>query len=139
METGTAIGSALEGHISWVNSVVFSPDGIKLASQSYPNTVCLWDVELGILIETKEHCSIQRCSLFHFLLIAIFDLIPLVFCKTLPILTFHHTSQHLICMASSSLPMESDWCGFQHTCEVQQLLYSRILLPLVGKAELLPL
>ena len=92
VETGSAIGCALEGHSSSVYLVVFSPDGFKLASQSYDNTVCLWDADLGVLIQTKEHCSIQRCSLFHFFLFAIFDLIPLVFCKTLPIPAFHHTS-----------------------------------------------
>ena len=47
---GTAIGFALEGHSSSVNSVVFSPVGGKLASASYNKTVHLWDVETGSAI-----------------------------------------------------------------------------------------
>ena len=40
----------LEGHTLEVISVVFSPDGTKLASASYDYTVCLWDVETGTAI-----------------------------------------------------------------------------------------
>ena len=64
VETGTAIGSALEGHSSEVNSVVFSPDGSKLVSASDDNTVCLWDVDVGNCLEIKQNCNIQRCGLF---------------------------------------------------------------------------
>ena len=39
-----------EGHTADVRSVVFSPDGSKLASASYDNTVHLWDVETGTAI-----------------------------------------------------------------------------------------
>ena len=37
----------IEGHTDSVSHVVFSPDGMKLASGSYDNTVRLWDVETG--------------------------------------------------------------------------------------------
>jgi WD40 repeat protein len=66
VETGTAIGSALEGHMSSVRSVAFSLDGSKLASASYDNTVCLWDVDTGMSIKTKEYWDIHRCSIFSF-------------------------------------------------------------------------
>jgi WD40 repeat protein len=37
----------LEGHLGEVNSVVFSPDGSRVASGSYDNTVRVWDVQTG--------------------------------------------------------------------------------------------
>ena len=43
----------LEGHRDWVWSVVFSPDGTKLASGS-DNTVELWEVETGKHIHTFQ-------------------------------------------------------------------------------------
>ena len=44
------------GHISWVNSVTFSPDGQILASGSEDNTIKLWRVSDGNLIRTlTEH------------------------------------------------------------------------------------
>ncbi len=36
--------STLSGHLAWINSVVFSPDGNTLASGSVDNTIKLWDV-----------------------------------------------------------------------------------------------
>lgn len=38
---------ALEGHSGWVESVAFSPDGQLLASGSYDQTVCLWNMATG--------------------------------------------------------------------------------------------
>ena len=50
VETGTGIGSALEGHDGWVSSIVFSPNGNKLAFPSEARTLCLWDVKIGTAI-----------------------------------------------------------------------------------------
>ncbi len=45
---------ALDGHTGRVNSVVFSPDGSRLASGSVDNTVRLWDASTGVLLNTLE-------------------------------------------------------------------------------------
>ncbi|MEH2311445.1 MAG: ribosome assembly protein 4, partial [Nostoc sp.] len=44
--------NTLEGHRSWVSSVVFSPDGQRLASASYDNTIKLWDAATGKPLQT---------------------------------------------------------------------------------------
>ncbi|CAK7236679.1 hypothetical protein SBRCBS47491_009721, partial [Sporothrix bragantina] len=44
----------LEGHNSWVASVVFSRDGKQLASGSYDKTVKVWDVASGECTQTLE-------------------------------------------------------------------------------------
>lgn len=46
-EWNTCIQS-IEGHSDWVTSVVFSPDGFRMASGSADNTVRVWDCKLNI-------------------------------------------------------------------------------------------
>jgi WD40 repeat protein len=45
MVTGQPIGQPLTGHSDWVSSVIFSPDGKTLVSNSYDKTIILWDVK----------------------------------------------------------------------------------------------
>jgi WD40 repeat protein len=55
----------LEGHSGWVNSVVFSPDGSKLASGSHDHTVRVWDVATGQVKHTlKGHSGLVNSVAF---------------------------------------------------------------------------
>ncbi|KAM0347577.1 hypothetical protein ACHAP4_011298 [Fusarium culmorum] len=49
-----AVLQTLEGHADSVNSVVFSPDGIRIASGSNDNTIKIWDVATGKEEQTLE-------------------------------------------------------------------------------------
>jgi hypothetical protein len=56
---------ALEGHISWVTSVAFSPDGKLLASGSHDNMVKIWDWRSGKISATlKGHLSLVQSVAF---------------------------------------------------------------------------
>ncbi|KAL7920860.1 hypothetical protein ACQKWADRAFT_152275 [Trichoderma austrokoningii] len=55
MEAGwDACLQTLEGHRGWVDSVVFSPNGQRLASGSYDSTVRVWDANSGACLQTLE-------------------------------------------------------------------------------------
>ncbi|QKD56751.1 uncharacterized protein FOBCDRAFT_321215 [Fusarium oxysporum Fo47] len=55
----------LEGHGGSVNSVVFSPDGQRLASGSVDNTVKIWDAATGACLQTlKGHGSLVKSVVF---------------------------------------------------------------------------
>lgn len=43
-----------QGHASWVWSVVFSPDGQRIASGSNDQTIRLWDAQTGACIRILE-------------------------------------------------------------------------------------
>ncbi|KAI2791674.1 Vegetative incompatibility protein HET-E-1 [Penicillium oxalicum] len=51
--TGACL-QTLEGHDSYVNSVVFSPDGSRVASGSSDNTIKIWDAHTGACLQTLE-------------------------------------------------------------------------------------
>ena len=44
----------LEGHSDWVRSVSFSPNGKQVVSESYDETVRLWDTTTGAMLQTLE-------------------------------------------------------------------------------------
>jgi WD40 repeat protein len=47
--TTGAITQTLDGHSYAINSVTFSPDSRLLVSCSADHTVCLWDLEIGVV------------------------------------------------------------------------------------------
>lgn len=55
-QTGDCLRT-LRGHINWVWTVVFSPDGQLLASGSYDRTIKLWNVRTGECVRTFEETS----------------------------------------------------------------------------------
>jgi WD40 repeat protein len=55
----------LKSHIDWVCSMVFSPDGTKIASGSDNCSVRIWDaVTGGLLQELKGYTGGVRCVVF---------------------------------------------------------------------------
>ena len=53
-ETWDSLLQTLEGHSGWVYSVAFSPDGQKIVSGSWDQTVRVWDAAAGTLLQTLE-------------------------------------------------------------------------------------
>lgn len=47
VEKGEAVGEALRGHIKWVECVVWSAGGTRLASGSRYETMPVWEIETG--------------------------------------------------------------------------------------------
>jgi WD40 repeat protein len=54
LPSGILLERTLKGHSKWVNSVAYSPDGQTLASGSEDNTIKLWNVNTGNLLQTFE-------------------------------------------------------------------------------------
>ncbi|MFN7384702.1 MAG: protein kinase domain-containing protein [Dolichospermum sp.] len=50
--SGISLEKTLKGHFNWVRSVAYSPDGQTLASGSDDNTIKLWNVNTGNLLQT---------------------------------------------------------------------------------------
>ena len=42
----------MEGHSHYVWSVAYSPDGTKIVSGSYDNTIKIWDANTGACLQT---------------------------------------------------------------------------------------
>ena len=59
--------ATLEGHSDSVTSLSFSPDGSRLASGSYNDTVILWDCATGVSIATikGDPRSVHSLSCLH--------------------------------------------------------------------------
>lgn len=57
------LGSGGEGHTRWVFSVSFSPDGARIVSGSFDNTVRVWDVpELELHDFTRDTVALALIS-----------------------------------------------------------------------------
>jgi WD40 repeat protein len=54
--------SVLSGHINWVGSLAFSPDGTSLVSGSLDTTLKLWDVQTGGIVKTFHGHTGLVCS-----------------------------------------------------------------------------
>ncbi|KAG6326569.1 hypothetical protein ID866_12520, partial [Astraeus odoratus] len=63
-ETGSQLGSPLQGHTGGVNSVAFSPDGKRIVSGSDDNTICLLDAETASQLEGPLQ-KFQSCIRSH--------------------------------------------------------------------------
>jgi WD40 repeat protein len=46
-ETGGEVVGPLKGHSNYVASVAFSPDGCRIVSGSFDNTIRVWNAETG--------------------------------------------------------------------------------------------
>ncbi|GAB4386623.1 MAG: NB-ARC domain-containing protein [Elainellaceae cyanobacterium] len=56
----------LSGHIGWVWSLAFSPDGALLVSGSEDQTIRIWDMQAGVCLKTlHKHLSWVRSVAFH--------------------------------------------------------------------------
>ncbi|KAH8831055.1 hypothetical protein DL96DRAFT_1586335 [Flagelloscypha sp. PMI_526] len=49
--------SALIGHIDYVNSVAFSPDGTRIVSGSFDCSVRVWDVNLACTLQKLDYST----------------------------------------------------------------------------------
>ncbi|MCI0393838.1 MAG: hypothetical protein L0332_06535 [Chloroflexi bacterium] len=55
----------LSGHNDWVNHVAFSPDGTRLATASFDNTVKIWDAQTGQeLLTLADHSKVVNSVVF---------------------------------------------------------------------------